>query len=98
MAQYKGNSDEWIDDCNADRDPWTAGNPNGAGTWEETNKGSYPGVGVECQGFAQISNQQKRKIRKHHYKNKHHKGKTCPDDMPDCNGSNGLPGRDCCDD
>jgi len=57
FAQKKKQSlaqdDAWIDDCNADRNPFVAGNPNGAGTHEDEHKGSYPGVGVECQGFAQ---------------------------------------------
>jgi len=53
LAQYKGDSQAWIDDCDPDRDVSAAKNPSGAGTWEETNKGSYPAVGVECQGFAQ---------------------------------------------
>lgn len=50
---YEGGTNAWIDDCDANRDPWALKNPSGAGTYEETNKGSFPGVGVECQGFAQ---------------------------------------------
>jgi hypothetical protein len=34
--------------------PFVAGNPNGAGTYEDANKGTYgpQNPGVDCQGFA----------------------------------------------
>jgi len=72
-------------------------NPSGAGTYEETNAGSFPGVGVESQGFAQVKHQHKHK--KHHkkYHKLFKKSRDCDDDMPDCNGTNGTPGVDCCD-
>ena len=43
----------WVDQCDAAQDTVAQKNPSGAGTYEEKNKGSFPGVGVDCQGFAQ---------------------------------------------
>jgi len=48
-----GSDDAWVDPCDANRDVSAQTNPSGAGTYEEGNGGSFPGVGVECQGFAQ---------------------------------------------
>ena len=49
------------------------------------------GVGVECQGFAQKENKQAKRI------GELLKAKQCPDSsLPDCNGTNGTPGTDCC--
>jgi hypothetical protein len=53
LAQYE---DAWIDDCDPGRDPLVQAN-GGAGTVT-----SYPGVGINCQGFAQ------KKSKKHHKK------------------------------
>ena len=53
-VQYDGDTQDWVDKCDATQDPWAQKNPSGAGTHEDTNKGSFPGVGVECQGFSQI--------------------------------------------
>jgi len=47
LVQYDGDSQAWIDDCAPGRDPWEQVN-GGAGTVT-----SYPGVGINCQGFAQ---------------------------------------------
>ena len=46
-AQYDGNTQAWVDDCAPGRDPLVQAN-GGAGTFPP---GSYPGVGIECQGF-----------------------------------------------
>lgn len=61
-SQYKGNNDAWIEDCNPDRDVSAQTSPGGAGTG-----GSYPGVGVECQGFAQKKSSRKLNHKKHHF-------------------------------
>ena len=53
FAQYNGDSQAWIDACDPARDVSAQTNPSGAGTWEAGQNGSFPGVGVECQGFAQ---------------------------------------------
>ena len=47
MAQYDGDKQDWVPDCAPGRNPFIAGTGN-AGTG-----GSYPGVGISCQGFAQ---------------------------------------------
>merc|ERR1719491_1018745 len=46
MAQYDGDSQAWVDDCQPGRNPLIQADGQ-AGTG-----GSYPGVGIECQGFA----------------------------------------------
>lgn len=53
---YKPDNDAWVPDCDPRRDlndkvygSGTFGSPAGRG-----GKGSYPGVGIECQGFAQV--------------------------------------------
>ena len=48
LAQYEGDKQDWIDQCDATQDTVAQKNPSGAGTHEDTNKGSFPGVGVEC--------------------------------------------------
>lgn len=54
LVQYSGDTQAWVDPCDETSDPWAQKNPSGAGTYNgEKLKGSYPGVGVECYGFAQ---------------------------------------------
>ena len=53
LAQYNGDSQDWVDKCDPTQDTVAQKNPNGAGTYEEALKGSFKGVGVDCQGFAQ---------------------------------------------
>ena len=55
---YKPDNDAWVPDCDPARKlddkvygSGTFGSPGGKG-----KAGSYPGVGIECQGFAQVSN------------------------------------------
>ena len=78
LAQYNGDSQDWVDKCDPTQDTVAQKNPNGAGTYEEALKGSFKGVGVDCQGFAQK------------------KTNTRCDGKPDCNGTNGKQGVDCC--
>ena len=53
-AQYDGDKQDWVEACDPAQDPWAQKNPSGAGTYkDEKTGGSFPGVGVECQGFAQ---------------------------------------------
>ena len=79
LAQYNGDSQDWVDKCDPTQDTVAQKNPNGAGTYEEALKGSFKGVGVDCQGFAQ----------------KKTNTRGC-DGKPDCNGTNGQQGVDCC--
>ena len=79
LAQYNGDSQDWVDKCDPTQDTVAQKNPNGAGTYEEALKGSFKGVGVDCQGFAQ----------------KKSNTRGC-DGKPDCNGTNGQQGVDCC--
>ena len=48
MAHYDGDKQDWVPDCQPGRDPWAQAT-GGAGTG-----GSYPGVGINCQGFNQM--------------------------------------------
>jgi len=81
-----GGNNAWPEKCDPTQDTVAQKNPNGAGTHEDANKGSFPGVGVDCQGFAQMK------------KTKAHEifARDCPAGLPDCNGTNGTPGVDCC--
>ena len=54
LVQYSGDTQAWVDPCDATQDTVAQKNPSGAGTYEKANKGSFPGVGVECMGFAQV--------------------------------------------
>ena len=47
VAYYDGDNQAWVDDCAPGRDNQKQAN-GGAGTFPP---GTYPGVGIECQGF-----------------------------------------------
>ena len=130
LAQYNGDSQDWVDKCDPTQDTVAQKNPNGAGTYEEALKGSFKGVGVDCQGFAQVrgaddfpaaSNsawvdkcdpKQDTTAQKNPsgagqstfpgvgvdcqgFSQKKTNTRGC-DGKPDCNGTNGQQGVDCC--
>ena len=51
-SSYNGDTQDWVPKCDANQDTVAQKNPSGAGTHEDKFKGSFPGVGVECQGLA----------------------------------------------
>jgi hypothetical protein len=54
LVQYDGDNQAWVDPCDPTQDTVAQKNPNGAGTYNgPKTKGSFPGVGIECMGFAQ---------------------------------------------
>ena len=85
-----GGNAAWPEKCDPSQDTVAQKNPSGAGTHEDTNKGSFPGVGVDCQGFAQTTTPA------HRVKPERTFFKDCPGNLPDCNGTNGTPGVHCC--
>lgn len=52
-----GGNSAWVDQCDPTQDTVAQKNPSGAGTYSEGTKGTFPGVGVDCQGFAQKKSQ-----------------------------------------
>ena len=128
-----GGNDAWVDKCDPAQDTTAQKNPSGAGTYEEGQKGSFPGVGVDCQGFAQIKSKKRdapeivlpsggtnawvddcQPGRDPYSAGNGNAGvnaaypgvgidcqgftqkRGCPAGLPECNGTNGKQGVDCC--
>ena len=86
-----GGNAAWPEKCDPAQDTVAQKNPSGAGTYKDKESGgSFPGVGVDCQGFAQKTSPA------HRVRPETTFHKDCPNNLPDCNGTNGVEGVDCC--